>query len=236
MFDDLTAVLLCGGKGTRLRPFTEDLPKPLVPLNGRPLLSHLMRYLASWGVRRFVLCVGYRAEAIVDFTRTATGPGWQVTCVDSGDASMTDRLLAARRYVPGPALVCYGDTIANVDLAALGRQHRASASLATLTVYPLRSPFGIVDLDGADRVRGFAEKPRLPHWINIGFLLCEPAALDRLRPRSDLPEFLDELVRDRLLGAYRHAGKHLTINTEKDRTEAEVDIIEFYTVPGEQGA
>src|SRR5690349_17348218 len=99
--EPVTAVLLCGGKGQRLKPFTDSLPKPLVPLNGRPLLSYLMSYLALQGVRRFVVCVGYKAEAIEGFLREHRHPAWDVTCVNSGDASMTDRLLQARSHVGG---------------------------------------------------------------------------------------------------------------------------------------
>ena len=116
---DVTAILLCGGKGERLRPFTDILPKALVPLHGRALLHHLLGSLSRAGISRFVICVGYKAEAIERFIRDDADPAWQVTCVNSGDASMTDRLLDARALVPGAALVCYGYTLANVDLVAL---------------------------------------------------------------------------------------------------------------------
>jgi glucose-1-phosphate cytidylyltransferase len=233
---DLTAVLLCGGKGERLRPFTDSLPKPLVPLNGKPLLYHLMRYLAAAGVTKFAVCVGYKAERIEGFVRETVAPDWDVRCVNSGDASMTDRLLDVRRHVRGPLLVCYGDTLANVDLAALRRQHGEQAALMTLTTYPLRSPFGIVEFEAGGRITGFAEKPRLPHWINIGFMLCEPAALDVLRPGSDMPQFLARMVQTGGLQVFCHEGKHLTVNTEKDRTQAEMDIVEFYTVLGDHSS
>src|SRR6185295_15443677 len=139
---ELTAVLLCGGKGERLKPFTETLPKALVPLNGEPLLSHLLRYLAAAGLSRFVVCVGYKAEAIESFLSRRPAQPWQVTCVHSGDASMTDRLLDARPRIQGTSLICYGDTLANIDLVDLLREHRRTGALATLTVYPLHSPFG----------------------------------------------------------------------------------------------
>src|SRR5579872_6676391 len=114
-----TAVILCGGKGERLRPFTEHLPKALVPLRGKPLLQHLMNYLSLSGITRFVLCVGYKAECIEQFVRESSRANWQVKCVNSGDASMTDRILDALPEVPGRALICYGDILANLDLGAL---------------------------------------------------------------------------------------------------------------------
>src|SRR5918911_5489065 len=103
----LTAILLCGGGGGPLKPFPDTLPKPLAQLNGEPLLAHLLRYLAAAGVARFVVCVGHKHEAIEAFLRAHARPAYEITCVNSGDASMTDRLLDARRHVRGPALVCY---------------------------------------------------------------------------------------------------------------------------------
>lgn len=236
---DLTAVLLCGGKGERLRPFTEHLPKPLVPLNGKPLLQHLLRYLYLQGVRRFVLCTGYKAEAISRFLQdTPPLPSdASVVCVDSGEAaSMADRVLDARKHAPGRALVCYGDTLANVDLGSLARHHAESGALATMTVYPLRSPYGIVSLSGdSDQVAGLMEKPVLPYWINIGFILCEPAALDTMRRETDLVSFLSALTEHGGVRAHKHQGKHLTVNTEKERSEAEGEI-EFFTLLEGTGA
>ncbi|MGH9945482.1 MAG: nucleotidyltransferase family protein, partial [Pyrinomonadaceae bacterium] len=133
---DLTAVVLCGGRGERLKPLTDALPKPLVRLDGRPLLYHLLLYLSAAGVSRFIVCVGYKHEAVEQFLQEHARPSWGVTCVNSGDVSMTDRILDARRHVAGPALICYGDTLANVDLLGLRREHRANGALATVTVYP----------------------------------------------------------------------------------------------------
>src|SRR5947209_8702985 len=232
---DVTAVVLCGGKGERLRPFTDSLPKALVPLNGRPLLHHLLRSLASGGVRRFVLCTGYRAQAIEDFLQAGSPPACEIKCVDSGEeAAMADRVLDALPQVSfaagGRALICYGDTMANVELNELAAEHQKSGALATITVYPLHSPFGIVEIAEGGKVHGIAEKPVLPHWINIGYLLCERPAFECLKRGDDLATFAAELARRGQLHAYRHRGRHVTVNTEKERSEAEAHITEFFTV------
>jgi glucose-1-phosphate cytidylyltransferase len=225
---NLTAILLCGGKGERLRPFTESFPKPLVPLNGRPLLYYLMKSLADEGVNRFIVCVGYKAEAIKSFLSTECPPDWEITCVDSGDASMTDRLRDAQRHLNGPALICYGDTLADVDLQALRSQHQASGTLATMTIYPLHSPFGIISFDERKRITEFLEKPQLPYWINIGYLLCDPAAFRLLKPKADMIEFLSTLADTASISAFQHRGKHLTVNDEKERSNAEAEIIGMF--------
>lgn len=227
---DLTAIVLCGGRGERLRPYTDTLPKALIPLNGQPLLYHVLRYLRLGGVDRFVLCIGHLADTIERFVAGSAEFRDATTCVNSGDASMIDRILDANSHVGARALVCYGDTLANVDIGALLSSHRASGAAATLTIYPLHSPFGIVDADTAGRVTAFAEKPRLPYWINIGYLLCEREAFGAMRRGTDMDEFLSALSRAGRLYAYRHSGKHLTVNTEKERTLAEEQIVEFLTV------
>lgn len=228
---DLTAVVLCGGKGERLRPFTETLPKALVPLNGAPLLHHLLRYLSIAGVSRFVVCIGYKADTIEEFFRERRDPNWKIDCVNSGDVTMTDRILDARPYILGRALVCYGDTLANVDLRELLRHHTRSGAVATLSIYPLHSPFGIVESDENHQVQSFSEKPVLPYWINIGYLVCEPSAFDYMQRGLGMISFLSAMAKAGVLYTYRHKGKHLTVNTEKERMQAETDIVEFYTFP-----
>ena len=225
----LTAVILCGGRGERLKPFSDTLPKPLVPLLDKPLLHYLLDYLYAEGVRRFVLCIGYKAEAMRAFVAGLEERDWEVICVDSGDATMTDRIADALPHVPGRALICYGDTLANVDLAKLLEQHELAGALASITVYPLHSPFGLVYF-GADRVvTQMAEKPLLPYFINIGFMLCEPAALTRMPRGTDLVTYLSAFIPGRELTAFVHDGRHLTVNTDKERKEAEQQLVEFFT-------
>lgn len=227
---EITAVILCGGKGERLRPFTDNLPKPLVPLNGRPILHHLIDYLSGSGVNRFILCTGYKAECIEQFVQDQCG-NWDIQCVNSGDATMTKRLQQAWPYVKGSALICYGDTLANVDLSRLARRHAQTGAAATMSLYRPNTPFGVVKFDRQRKVRTFVEKPRMAHWINIGYILCDPAAVGPdLQEAHDMVEFLSKLAASDKLYAFEHAGKHLTINTEKERQQAESEVIEFLSV------
>jgi glucose-1-phosphate cytidylyltransferase len=229
---EITAVILCGGKGERLRPFTDHLPKPLVPLNGRPILQHLMDFLRCSGVKQFVLCTGYKAECIEQFVLDQGAVGGDIRCVNSGEAPMTKRLQDAWPHVQELALICYGDTLANVNLDRLTRRHKKTGATATLALYRPRSPFGVVKFDRQRKVRSFDEKPRMSHWINIGFILCDAA---RVRPflnkADDMVDFLSSLAKSGELHAFEHAGKHLTINTEKERQEAQTEVIEFYSAP-----
>ncbi|MHB1309659.1 MAG: nucleotidyltransferase family protein, partial [Limisphaerales bacterium] len=222
--DSLTAIILCGGRGERLRPLSDSVPKPLLPANGRPILDYLLEHLSHSGIRDFLLCVGYRAEMFEHFvSQRASGPE-RVRCLNSGEAGITERLCEARPLVPGRALVCYGDTLADLSIRGLMKSHRSSRADATITVYPYRSPFGIVTFDEAGVVSRFEEKPRLPYWINVGFLLLEPAALNQLRPEVPLPGFLSRLAARRKLGVHRHRGRHWTANTETELRELATDL------------
>lgn len=229
----ITAVILCGGKGERLRPYTETIPKSLVELNGKPILFHLMQYLAWHGISDFVLCTGHKAEMIQSFVEHSAPKARRIVCVESGDSTMTTRLLRAEPHIPGRFLICYGDTLANVDLPALVAQHEAAHPTMTMTVFPLQSAYGIVDME-EDRVTRFREKPRLPYWINIGFMICDREAFRYIRPEDDMPEFLDKLVASKQLMAFRHEGRHLTINTPKELRQAEVEIRDFFTIHNER--
>ncbi|MEL0120216.1 MAG: nucleotidyltransferase family protein [Opitutae bacterium] len=232
MIDDLTAVILCGGRGERLRPFTDNLPKALVPLNGRPLLLHLVEHLKLSGVRRFVFCTGYLSHVVENFLSEGLPPGLQVFIDNQGkDASMIARLRGAAQFVLGQALICYGDTVANVDINALIQTHQKSGSAATLTVHPLRCPFGLVRFSEDSLVKTFDEKPLLPYWINIGYILCKSRLLLKIDPAVEhMQDFLFRLANSGQLQAFQHTGKHLTVNTEKERSQAESDIVDMFTL------
>lgn len=228
--EQLTAVILCGGKGERLRPFTDKYPKPLVPLLDKPLLQHLVEFLYRQGIRKYVLCVGYKAEMVEEFVgKTLAGRGMEIILSNAGDAPIPERLEKARVHVDGPALVCYGDTVANVSIAGLCDFHNGIDAGATMTVYPLKSQFGIVDIENNLAV-GFREKPDLPYHINIGFFIISKAVLDTVGEFPEMSPWLEHLAGDANLSAYIHKGKHLTVNTEKERQTAEAEIIELYTL------
>lgn len=213
---EVTALILCGGRGERLRPLTNEIPKPLLSVNGRPLLAYVMRHLHDHGIRDFLLCTGYKADMFEEFAHQSSSCTWTIRCQNTGEADIAERLRAAQQLVRGRALVCYGDTLADVDLTELSRVHKSRRVEATITVFPYRSPFGIVAADEDSMATGFEEKPQLPYWVNIGFMLCEPTALARLRPGTDFPAFLEHLARERTLAVYRHLGRHWTANTEQE--------------------
>ena len=215
-----TVAILCGGRGTRLREKTESLPKPLVEIGGRPILWHVMKIFAAQGCRRFVLCTGYLGEMVADFAASEQWPdGVEVMCLDTGlDTPTGGRLkLAADSIGTETFFATYADGVADIDLSELAAFHRSHGELATVTVVRPTLQFGVADLDGDSRVKGFIEKPRLEHWINGGFFCFEPEALDYMRVDSVLErEPLERLAGEGRLHAFRHEGFWDCMDTYKD--------------------
>jgi glucose-1-phosphate cytidylyltransferase len=213
-----TAVVLCGGRGTRLQEHARAIPKPLVEVGGLPIVWHVVSLYAAQGVERVLLLTGYRSELVEAFAATADWPGGvRVECVDTGvDTPTGGRVHAVRDRLTGPFCLTYADGVADIDLRALLDHHERAGGLATMTVVRPELPFGVAMLrDG--RVTGFAEKPRSEQWVNGGFFVLEPGALDYLHADSVLErEPLERLAGDGALAAYRHTGFWRCLDTAKD--------------------
>jgi glucose-1-phosphate cytidylyltransferase len=236
-------VLLAGGYGTRLSEETDLRPKPMVEIGGRPLLWHLMKFFAHFGHRDFVVCLGYKgfvvkeyfanyrlhnSDLTVDLARgeatyhSAPPEDWRVTLVETGADTMTGgRIRRVRAYLDEqPFLMTYGDGLGDVDLDGLLRLHRERG--ASVTVTSVRPPgrFGVLEVDGDDRVTGFHEKPvDAAGWINAGFFVMEPRVFDFLDgDRTVLEgEPLTQLAAAGELRTFRHEGFWKPMDTLRDK-------------------
>jgi glucose-1-phosphate cytidylyltransferase len=228
----MKAVILAGGRGTRLSEETVVRPKPLVEIGGRPVIWHIMSLYAHHGISDFIVCAGYKGYQLKEYFANlalhdsdvtfdfATGAAeyhdppavsWRVTIADTGLDTMTGgRVRRIRDYLPTdePFCLTYGDGLADVDVAASIAFHRESGLLATMTAVRPSARFGTVTLSG-DRVAELLEKdPSHVTPVNGGFFVVQPSVLDRIDGDASVWEtdVLSKLAADGQLAAYRHDG------------------------------
>jgi len=227
-----------------MREETEFRPKPMVEIGGRPVLWHIMKNLAHFGITDFIIATGYKSDMIKDyflnyeawnndftielgkkdsltFHNSHDEARWSVTVAFTGENTMTGgRVLRASKYLDGHRfLVTYGDGLADVDIKALQDFHIRTGSLATVTTVQPTSRFGVMDVDDSGKVISFAEKPKLEGWINIGFFIMEPQVLDYLESDSILEEEpLARMASREGLSAFRHQGFWQPMDTYREST------------------
>ncbi len=218
----MKVVILCGGKGTRSYPFTEYFPKVMMPINGTPILVHLMRTYASQGFNEFVLAGGHRIEMLFDYFEGRFAD-WNVKIVNTGDDADTgDRILRCSNFVGERFFATYGDGLGDLDLHALLAAHKRAGGLATLTTVPLRSQYGLVVFDENDKVRRFEEKPLIrDYWINAGFFVFEKLAFEQWHGHNLEQEVLPDFARRGVLCVNRHLGFWKSMDTSKDQQQLE---------------
>jgi glucose-1-phosphate cytidylyltransferase len=242
----MKAVILAGGFGARLSEETEMRPKPMVEIGGRPILWHIMKIYAHYGVTDFIICLGYKGYVIKEFfvnyrlhvsdvtvdladgsvsLHRNAGDNWKVTLVETGLGTMTGgRLKRVRDHIGGEEFfLTYGDGVADIDISALLAFHRAEARLATVTVVTPPGRFGALDVDGT-RVTRFQEKPPGDRaGINGGFFVLSPRVIDYIDGDDTVweGEPLERLARDGQLSAYRHQGFWHAMDTLRDKHQLE---------------
>jgi NDP-sugar pyrophosphorylase family protein len=216
------AIILAGGKAERLGDVAGGLPKPLVPVAGRPLAAWQIGLLGRAGVERVIVSCG--AGAGEKFAAALGDLGVEIAIAEEPERLGRGggiRFAANERQESGDVLALNGDELVDIDFPRLLATHRANGAAATITVARPKSPFGVVELDD-DRVTGFAEGGTIECWVNCGVYVLGEDALARFPERGDHETTaFPELAAEGKLGAFRHEGLWLTINTPKDLRLAE---------------
>jgi len=222
------AIILAGGKGERLRPLTNDRPKSMVPLAGKPILEYQVDWLREGGVTDIVVACGHLHEAIEDYFGDGSRWGMHMRySVEDQPLGRGGALKLAYRQVPAEepfAIATNGDNVNTQPLTPIVRQHQRTGAVATLMLTQLRSPYGIVRQRGK-RILGFQEKPLLPHWLSAGVYVLGREFF------ADLPDVGDHedglfprLAEEGRLYAFRSRTYWKAIDTMKDLTEAAAQL------------
>lgn len=248
----MKTIILAGGFGTRLAEYTDVIPKPMVPVGGRPMLWHIMRSYAHFGHKDFYLALGYKAEVVkeyflhyrtlnADFTvDLATGAivpyqtdeaDWRVTLVDTGLESMTGgRVKRLQSFIGNePFMMTYGDGVADLDLNKLIAFHRSHGKMVTVTAVHPGARFGELVMNGS-QITSFKEKPQTGQgWINGGYFVIEPEFFEMIEGDNAVLERgpLESAAMQGELMAYQHDGFWQCMDTKRDR-----DLLEELWIKG----
>jgi len=231
----MKVVILCGGKGTRIRGVDDTVPKPMIPVGSQPIVVHIMEHYAFYGHRDFVLCLGYLGDVIREFFGASPSGGTEtvsfalprggeakVTVVDTGLEAMTGARVRKIREVVGndDFFLTYGDGVSDVPIDKALGFHRAHSAAMTLTAVRPPSRFGEVEVDASGIATSFNEKPQASAGlISGGYFVCRPTLFNYLSEREDLVLEADpmrQMVRERQLAAYTHEGFWQCMDTYRD--------------------
>lgn len=239
----MKVVILAGGYGTRISEESHLRPKPMIEIDGKPIIWHIMKYYSSFGFNEFIICCGYKGYMIKEYfanyylrrsniTFDFTNGGemtihnnvfepWKVTLVDTGkDVQTGGRLKRVRDYIGDETfMITYGDGVSNVDLNEVLKQHKASDKILTLTAIQPGGRFGVLEFEG-ESITEFKEKAKEDGgWINGGFMVSEPEIFEYIDNDYTILERapLENLAKEKKLGMYKHHGFWQCMDTQRDR-------------------
>ena len=192
----MKAVILAGGLGTRLKPYTNSLPKPMLPLGEKPILEHLIEWVRKNGVKEIVLCVSYLRKKIEDYFGDVEKFGVKIEyAISKKPLATAGQLKTAEKFIDGTFVCLYGDSIYNFSLRSMIAQHKKSKSIVTMSLYDYKFnlKYGVIDTTKVGRVNSWNEKPKFSAKINMGCYVMESELL-QLIPKNK-PYGMDDTIR-----------------------------------------
>lgn len=220
--EDIKVVILAGGRGTRAYPHTDYLPKPMLPVNGQPIIMKVMKIFADQGYRKFVLSIGYRGDVILDYFKHKA-MDWEVELHNTGDDTDTGGRIEKCRHLLGETFMAtYSDGLARVPLDQLVQYHQSHSGLATVTSVPLTSQYGTIESTESGRIVSFNEKPTLrEHWINAGFMVFDRSVFDHWEGENLERDVLPRLCSKGLAYTFHSDVFFKSMDTYKDQQDIE---------------
>ncbi len=210
---NLTVLILCGGKGLRLRPLTKELPKPLIKIKNKTILENIINYLRKNGIKDLIIASGYKHKIINKFIKKKYKNSKIKTLYSGVNSDIIYRIKKLSKYSKKYLLVCYGDTLIDINLNKYFRFYLSNKNKIAAAAYQLESSFGIFDIIKKNQIIDFREKPSLNIWFNVGFFIFNENDFNLFNKFNKFKDFLKFLSKRKLMKAYKHFGKHITINT-----------------------
>ena len=215
----MKVIILAGGLGTRLGEMTEKIPKPMIKLDDKPIIWHIMNIFSEYGHNDFLIATGYKSHIIEEYFEDNSS-NWNVRTIDTGINTMTGgRAKKISRYLDNePCFLTYGDGLANINIDKLLNFHKKNKKIATITAVRPPARFGELYLEG-DIVLSFKEKPQLQDgWINGGFFILEPEFFKYIENDETFLERepIERITDKKELVAYRHEGFWQCMDTRRD--------------------
>ncbi len=192
----MKAVILAGGLGTRLQPYTTFLPKPMLPLGEKPILEHLIDWTRKNGVKSVVLCVSYLRKTIEDYFEDGKRFGVSIEyAVSNRPLATAGQLKTAEKFIDGTFVCMYGDSIFDFNLRNMINQHKKKKSFVTMSLYEYKTnlPYGVIETTKTDKVIAWNEKPEIKANINMGCYVMEPGIMDMI-PKN-IPYGMDDVIK-----------------------------------------
>tara|TARA_B100000900_G_scaffold241675_1_gene205553 strand:+ start:62 stop:763 length:702 start_codon:yes stop_codon:yes gene_type:complete len=216
----MKVVILAGGFGTRLSEYTNEIPKPMVPVGGKPILEHIMEIYSNFGHNEFYVAVGYKQEVIRDYFKNKK-KNWNITIEDTGVGTLTGgRLKKLEKYLKDDTFsLTYGDGVSDLNIDKLLNFHKSNKKLATITAVRPPARFGALEINNNVVVK-FKEKIQSDeNWINGGFFIFEPKIFDYLKDDKTILEKqpLETLSEKKELVAYKHFGFWQCMDHKSDK-------------------
>ncbi len=220
----MKVVILAGGLGTRLSELTNTIPKPMVKINGKPIIVYIMEQFAKYGHKDFYIALGYKGSVIKKYFKNRF-PNWNINLIDTGKKTMTGgRLKRLNKYLTeNTFLMTYGDGVSNVNINELVRFHKKQNKMVSLTAVRPPARFGALKIQN-NKVKYFKEKSKMDEgWINGGFFVIEPKFFRFIKNDKTYLERepLENLCKKKQLSAFKHSGFWQCMDTKRDKENLE---------------
>ena len=210
---NLTVLILCGGKGLRLRPLTKELPKPLIKIKNKSILENIIDYFKKYRINDFIVATGYKHQMIDNFI-SKKYKNLKIKTLYSGvNSDNINGIKKISKYSKKYLLVCYGDTLIDINLNSYINFYLSNKKKITVASYQLESSFGIFDIDNKNQIINFREKPSLNIWFNVGYFIFNQNNFNLFNKYKKFKDFLKFLSKKKSMKTFKHYGKHITINT-----------------------